>query len=258
MSDSWFLQTDAEIPDYFGDKRFTPQYTWEYTDNPRFVNETAYMADMPTRLPFQFNTERELQDYLDKRDAQNVPSGTQSTAQVSNPGVRFVPGTQVYPLNGGQGYGHNGNVVINNNVGGGKATANTKSAAQVSYPAWYPYIYGSGSSQLDYSTNTGYSHSGDTVINNNVKGGNAKTKTAAQISYPGSLVYPLNGGDQGYSHNGNTVINNNVQGGNAKTKANAPASLMQRKHKLRDDDAADEEDPDDIWSHNPKELEAKR
>jgi len=33
---------------------------------------------------------------------------------------------------------------------------------------------------------------------------------------------------------------------------------MQKKLRLRDDDEADDEDPDDIWSHNPKELEAKR
>ena len=52
LNDQWFVQTDQSIPDYFNDERFTPQYIWQYNDNPRFVNETDYINDSPFRLPF--------------------------------------------------------------------------------------------------------------------------------------------------------------------------------------------------------------
>ena len=37
----------VEIPDYWGDHRFGPQYTWSHTDNPRYSNETEWVASSP-------------------------------------------------------------------------------------------------------------------------------------------------------------------------------------------------------------------
>jgi hypothetical protein len=63
LADTWFIQTEAQIPDYWKNDMFNPKKIWEYNDNPRFVNETDYVNDSPFRLPFNYNTERELEQY---------------------------------------------------------------------------------------------------------------------------------------------------------------------------------------------------
>lgn len=42
-----YMQTEADIPDYWNDHRFLPTYTWEATNNPRYGNETSWVEDTP-------------------------------------------------------------------------------------------------------------------------------------------------------------------------------------------------------------------
>ena len=41
----FLLQTEESIPDYWNDARYTPQYTWEHTKNPRYANSTSWIED---------------------------------------------------------------------------------------------------------------------------------------------------------------------------------------------------------------------
>ena len=41
----FLLQTEESIPDYWGDYRYTPQWTWSHTENPRYANSTSWVED---------------------------------------------------------------------------------------------------------------------------------------------------------------------------------------------------------------------
>jgi len=41
----YLLQTESEIPDYWNDERYTPQYTWEQASNPRYGNPAQWVKD---------------------------------------------------------------------------------------------------------------------------------------------------------------------------------------------------------------------
>merc|ERR1712147_60113 len=53
-------------PDYWNDHRFGTIYAWQQTENPRYVNETAWVGDAPDgyRVPITEDNEGDLQTYL--------------------------------------------------------------------------------------------------------------------------------------------------------------------------------------------------
>ena len=45
----YLLQTESSVvPDYWNDYRYDPNYGWYQADNPRYANETAFIASSPT------------------------------------------------------------------------------------------------------------------------------------------------------------------------------------------------------------------